>query len=51
MKTSKSQNQIWLNVASSCYLLEDYINLDNHWLAFISRYTPFIARQILTAKE
>lgn len=37
-----SKNQIWLNVASSSNVLEDYVNLDNHiFLHILSVLTRF----------
>jgi predicted SAM-dependent methyltransferase len=44
-----SQGKLWLNVASSVYVLEDFVNLDNHlFIRFINNSN--IAKKVLPAK-
>src|SRR5687767_7601882 len=35
-----AHGQIWLNVASSVYVLEDFVNFDNHVLLWLLRLPP-----------
>jgi len=37
-----SRGEVWLNVASSVYVLEDFVNLDNHVLLRFAGIFPFI---------
>lgn len=37
-----SKGEIWLNVASSIYVLKDFINLDNHIFLLLRNYLPFL---------
>lgn len=37
-----SKGQIWLNVASSSYVLEDFINLENHLFFRVEPFAPFL---------
>jgi predicted SAM-dependent methyltransferase len=48
-KLKNAKGKIWLNVASSVYVLEDFINLDNHlFIRFVNNYT--IAKKVLPSK-
>lgn len=48
-KLKNSNNQIWLNVASSVYVLKNFVNLDNHiFIRFIPLYK--ILRFVLPQK-
>lgn len=48
-KHKNSKGQIWLNVASSHYVLEDFINLDNHiFMRLLGFYK--IAKKLLPKK-
>ena len=48
-KLRNSQGKIWLNVASSTYVLDDFINLDNHlFLNFVGIYP--VLEKIVPAK-
>lgn len=44
-----SKGWIWLNVASSIYVLEDFVNLDNHILLGLSKAYPLL-KAILPGK-
>ena len=39
-----SKDQIWLNVASSVYVLKDFINLDNHIFIRLIKYYNLVKR-------
>lgn len=48
-KFRNSKGQVWLNVASSVYVLEDFVNLDNHlFIRFINYHG--LAKKILPSK-
>lgn len=44
-----SKGEIWLNVASSVYVLEDFVNLDNHIFLHFKNYLPLL-RKIMPGK-
>lgn len=44
-----SSNEVWLNVASSVYVLDDFVNLDNHVFLRLLKAYPFI-KGLLPAK-
>lgn len=53
-----SQGKIWLNVASSIYVVDDFVNLDNHALlallpvySFVKRIIPTRYRSIIEAYQ
>lgn len=43
-----SHGKIWLNVASSIYVVEDFVNLDNHALLALAPIYPFVKWAIPT---
>ena len=48
-KNKNSKGQMWLNVASSFYVLKDFVNLDNHiFIRFLGAYK--IARKLIPKK-
>ncbi len=48
-KLKNKNNQLWLNVASSVYVLEDFVNLDNHIFLRWLPYLP-ILKKVLPSK-
>jgi SAM-dependent methyltransferase len=44
-----SQGKIWLNVASSIYVLPEFVNLDNHIFLLLRNFLPFL-KMLLPSK-
>lgn len=45
-KYENSKGEIWLNVASSFYVLKDFINLDNHIFLHFKGFLPVLKRLV-----